>query len=242
MPEESQTYADLDHLLEQARHALAGTDAPVSHLLQMATMFDRVVPEQRQELISQFHDQAGRVPYVNDSDLGSILLERTADASPEKEFRRRLYAESLYRARWCAQAGTGPGEGLARSRHVHRIEFKLSGIQTMPGETELAVSYWRHLGPRCEAAGITLQFHYNQPPGTHFKVDCRAEYTDAILRGIEDGMALRFPNFPSTGSIWVTGINEHPVDSSQMAFYRAARSAIEQAYFLPTISYVQIPR
>jgi hypothetical protein len=104
---------------------------------------------------------------------------------------------------------------------------------TTPGETEVAVTYARHLGPRYEAAGVTLQFHYNQPPGIHFKVDCRAEYRPAILKGIEDGMASRFPNFPSTGSIWITGINEHPVDSSLIAFYRAARSVIEQAYFHP---------
>jgi len=108
---------------------------------------------------------------------------------------------------------------------------------TTPGEIKVTASYSRHLGPRFEAAGLTLQFHYNQTPGVHFKVDAPALYRNSILKGIEDGMASRFPNFPSTGSIWITEIIEHPVDSCEVAFYRAARSAVEQAYFLPTVTY-----
>ena len=111
----------------------------------------------------------------------------------------------------------------------------MSTEPTTPGEIEVTVSYSRHLGPRYEAAGLTLHFHYNQTPGIHFKVDS-IEYRNAILKGIEEGMASRFPEFPSTGSIWVTGIIEHPVDSSGLAFYKAARAAVEQAYFIRTFA------
>jgi hypothetical protein len=93
-----------------------------------------------------------------------------------------------------------------------------------PGEFELYSYYSIHLGPRFEAAGLRIQFHYNQTPGIHFKVDVSDEYRGAILKGIEDGMALRFPKFPATGSIWVY--------SSQRAFYRAGRMVIDQAYSL----------
>lgn len=75
-------------------------------------------------------------------------------------------------------------------------------------------------------------FHYNQAPGIHFKAAVSEEYREAILKGIKDGMSIRFPDFPATGSIWITEVTEHPVDSSQIAFYQAARCAIEEAYAL----------
>ena len=89
-----------------------------------------------------------------------------------------------------------------------------------------------HHGPRLEAAGLRVQFHYNQTPGIHFKVQPREEYRSFIIKGIEDGMAARFPDFPSTGSIWITEITEDEINSSQQAFYRAGRLVIDQAYSL----------
>jgi hypothetical protein len=104
---------------------------------------------------------------------------------------------------------------------------------TTPGEIEVYSLYRKHLGPRMEAAGLRVQFHYNQKPGIHFKIQPREEeYRNAILKGIEEGMAARFPNFPSTGSIWITEISEHEVDSCELAFYRAGRLVIDQAYSL----------
>jgi hypothetical protein len=92
----------------------------------------------------------------------------------------------------------------------------------------------QHLGPRFEAAGLRVQFHYNQTPGIHFRVPVSEEYRAAIIRGIQEGMASRFPQFPASGSIWITEVTEHEVDSSQRAFYRVARSIIEQAHALTT--------
>ena len=77
-----------------------------------------------------------------------------------------------------------------------------------------------------------MQFHYNQPPGVHFKVEPPQEYRSAILRGIEEGMTARFPHFPSSGSIWITEVTVHDADSSQRAFYRTGRLVIDQAFAL----------
>jgi len=107
---------------------------------------------------------------------------------------------------------------------------------TAPGEVEVYGQFSKHLGPRFMGAGLRLQFHYNQPPGIHFRVAVGDEYRDAILKGIRDGMSLRFPDFAQTGSVWITEIAEHPVDSSQMAFYLAARCVIEQAYVLTQVT------
>jgi hypothetical protein len=106
--------------------------------------------------------------------------------------------------------------------------------QASPGEIELYASFSQHLGPRFEAAGLRVQFHYNQTPGIHFRVPVSDVYRDSILRGIQDGMASRFPKFPASGSIWITEVTEHEVDSCQRAFYRVGRVIIEQAYALVT--------
>ena len=103
---------------------------------------------------------------------------------------------------------------------------------TTPGEIELYSHFSQHLGPKFEAAGLRVQFHYNQTPGIHFQVPATDKYRAAITRGIQEGMTSRFPDFLSTGSVWVTEITEHEIDSCEHAFYRAGRSVIEQAYAL----------
>ena len=101
-----------------------------------------------------------------------------------------------------------------------------------PGEVEIFAQFNIHLGTRFKAAGLRVQFHYNQTPGIHFKVDPPEEYRGAILKGIEDGMVARLPNFSSSGSIWIIEIAEHEVDSRQRACYRAGHLVIDQAYSL----------
>ena len=108
-----------------------------------------------------------------------------------------------------------------------------------PGEVELYSYYSAHLGPRFETAGLRVQFHYNQTPGLHVKAAASEEYKESILRRLQDGLALRFPEFPKSGSVWVTEITEHKVDSSQRAFYRVARLVIEQAFALANLAQAQ---
>src|SRR5579871_2490544 len=105
-----------------------------------------------------------------------------------------------------------------------------------PGELEVYCYYSRHLGPRMEAAGLRVQFHYNQKPGVQFKAQPREEYRAAILLGIQEGMTARFPNFPKSGSIWITEILDNEIDSSEVAFYKAGRLVIEEAYALKQIN------
>jgi len=90
------------------------------------------------------------------------------------------------------------------------------------------------------AAGLRLQFHRNQGQGVHFKTVVSEEYRGAILKGINDGMSIHFPEFLKTGTVWITEITEDPVDSSRWAFYAAARSAIELAYTIVQLKDVQL--
>ena len=78
-----------------------------------------------------------------------------------------------------------------------------------PGEIELYSCFSQHLGPRFEAAGLRVQFHYNQTPGIHFRVPVSEQYRAAITRGIQEGLASRFPQFPVSGSVWITEVTEH---------------------------------
>jgi hypothetical protein len=87
-----------------------------------------------------------------------------------------------------------------------------------------------------ESAGLRVQLQYNQKPGVHFKVEPPEEYRAAILRGIDEGMAARFPDFPKTGSIWITEVLDDKVDSCERAFYKAGRLIIEQSYALNQIA------
>ena len=100
-----------------------------------------------------------------------------------------------------------------------------------PDYLEVYGHFRLYVGPRYIGAGLRLDFCHDQPPGIHFKVQpLEEECRDLIVRGLQEGMALRFPEYLSTGSIHVTEITEHPADSSQMAFYCAARMAIDQAF------------
>lgn len=105
-------------------------------------------------------------------------------------------------------------------------------MKSIPGEIELVGNFNRHLGPRCEGAGLRIQFHYNQTPGIHFKTQVQDAYRTAIMKGLEDGLKLRFPDLPDNTSVWVVEVMEHPVDSSERAFYKAARMIIDQAFSL----------
>ncbi len=90
----------------------------------------------------------------------------------------------------------------------------------------------RHLGPRFSGAGLGIQFHYNQQPGIHFKVEPPLEFREAITTGIRDAMLACFPHFPPSGSVWITRVEAHPVDSSYNAFYQVAWMVMQQALSL----------
>lgn len=105
-----------------------------------------------------------------------------------------------------------------------------------PGEVEHYAFFSQHLGPRFQSAGLRVQFHYNQTPGIHFIVQPPEEYVEAIKKGLSHGLTRYFPNFPEAGSVWVTEVTVHDVDSSQAAFYRAGLLVMSQAFALAEIS------
>jgi len=139
-----------------------------------------------------------------------------------------------------SEADASEPEGR-RSRRDSRIdryskaEF-LMPVPISPGEDEVHGRFRKPLGSRFMAAGLRLQFHYNQVPGIRFKVAMRKEYREATLKGIQDGMNARFPSFPRTGSICITEVVEDPVASSETAFSLAARCVIDQAYSLSQVA------
>jgi hypothetical protein len=100
-----------------------------------------------------------------------------------------------------------------------------------PGEVEIYGHFSKHAHPCFIGGGLSLQFHYNQVPGIHFKVAVRGEeYRNAIVRGIKEGMSIRFPDFPASGSIWITKVTMDAEVSMPSVFYILARCVIEQAY------------
>jgi len=101
-----------------------------------------------------------------------------------------------------------------------------------PGELEIYTSFRLHTGPRFIGAGLRIQFHYNQIPGIHFRLEPPEEYRSIILRSIEERMAVRFPDFPSTASIWITEITGDPAEWNGQVFSQVSRLVIDQAYSL----------
>ena len=98
---------------------------------------------------------------------------------------------------------------------------------------EIYSYFKKHLGPRSMSAGLRLRFDEGHgDPGLRFGADVSHEYQAAIGKGLEDGLSIRFSDSRNTVSIRVESTDEDHVDSSEMAFYLAARCAIEQAFVL----------
>ena len=67
-------------------------------LQQLCTLLPRVDPAERPELLCQIHNEAGRLPCLEDRDQGAILLEQTGDQSEDRNLRLLCYTHALYRA------------------------------------------------------------------------------------------------------------------------------------------------
>ena len=118
--------------LSRAQRSLAH-QVPLTALLdQIATMFERTSSNEHNEIVAQFHNVAGPLPYADDSDYGALLLEFTADSLNDVSLAKRLYQEAFYRASWCVHAATAGGESLARSRDCQRIGAKLHHSDDTP--------------------------------------------------------------------------------------------------------------
>ncbi len=85
-------------------------------------MFARTSRDQHRELVAQFHDCAGKLPYVDDCDYGALVLESASEAVTDGDLRVLLLSEARFRAMWCVQAATAGGEALARAVHLRRLD------------------------------------------------------------------------------------------------------------------------
>jgi hypothetical protein len=99
-----------------------------TRLESLAGMFSRTRRDQYRELMAQFHNCAGKLPYVNDCDFGALVLENAARATTNDDLRNFLITEARFRAAWCVQAAANPGETMARVSHLTRLESALAAV------------------------------------------------------------------------------------------------------------------
>jgi len=108
--------------LEKAKSSSTSHANTIEHMLNIASMFDRLSDKSMMNgLVAQFHNFAGQCPYINDRDIGALVLEITAMNSPGMELQKRLLEEAAYRASWCAQSASSGGEGASRAEHLYRL-------------------------------------------------------------------------------------------------------------------------
>jgi hypothetical protein len=115
---------DLSQHYEQVRKSLHAAGHATDHLEKLASLLLRLDRQHLDVSFAEFHNYAGRLPYMSDSDFGALVLEREADLNATGQLKGRLYREAIWRARWCAQAATAGGEGLARVEDVDRLMSK----------------------------------------------------------------------------------------------------------------------
>lgn len=84
--------------------------ALAAHLELLASMFARTSRGKHRELVAQFHDCAGKLPYVNDCDFGALVLESAPSAVEDDEVRAFLLSEARFRATWCVFRQRQPEE------------------------------------------------------------------------------------------------------------------------------------
>ena len=123
----------LDGQYEHVRSALIDRGSDVADLEKFAEIILRISVDQHDSTFAEFHNRAGRFPFANDSDIGTLILERLAERSNSEALKWRLYREASWRATWCAQAATAGGEGLARSQDVERLTAKTKQAEQAMG-------------------------------------------------------------------------------------------------------------
>lgn len=95
------------------------------------------------------------------------------------------------------------------------------------GQIKISFHFSEHVGPSFIAAGLTLRLEYADD--YKFVSDAVWEsenYTEAVERGVLDGLIESEIN-PELGiHITLLQVDFHSIDSSEMAFYAAAKSVI----------------
>gem|GEM_PF-4807885 len=99
-------------------------------------------------------------------------------------------------------------------------------MKKFAGQIEIEYRFSQHLGPRFDAAGVTLDLctngHYS------FKSEVKwpdKDYTPAVERGARDGLTESGIDPDQGVSIILKDISFHAIDSCERAFYLAAKCA-----------------
>lgn len=98
-------------------------------LLSFASMFGRLhYKDDLNEVMAQFHNCAGQLPYVEDFDFGALVLQFTVDKLDDLILKKRLLKEAVYRTRWCVQSAASGSEMIVRGEHLRRLEVDLEKL------------------------------------------------------------------------------------------------------------------
>lgn len=122
--------------LEEMINKLKRDNYQADILLNLASMFERLAEKndlgesvfQLNELLAQFHNYAGRYPFIDDRDFGALVLEVTATNLKDLSLRKRIINEAIYRVSWCAQGAISGGEGTCRAQHLSRLKEYLKKL------------------------------------------------------------------------------------------------------------------
>ncbi|UTA47145.1 hypothetical protein L1F30_13360 [Simiduia sp. 21SJ11W-1] len=77
------------------------------------------------EIFRIFIVEAEKLPWPQDTDFGSLVLQSKSAQASNLEVKRFMLEEAILRAQWCATCATSVGEGLARMVHVDVLKAEL---------------------------------------------------------------------------------------------------------------------
>ncbi|HTG92205.1 MAG TPA: hypothetical protein VL866_06445 [Pyrinomonadaceae bacterium] len=99
-------------------------------------------------------------------------------------------------------------------------------MEKFRGQSKISFRYSEHLGPRCEAAGVSLVLitddNYEFVSNAHWPEE---DFVAAVERGVRDGL-FEAGFDPDLGvSVLLEAVEYDPIDSCERAFYVAAKCA-----------------
>ena len=99
-----------------------------------------------------------------------------------------------------------------------------------PGQVEITFRFSRHIGPRYVGAGLTLEFDALRPYSFVSRAEWPEQNHDESVREVVEEVLMERLGSLERVAVVLKSIEFHEVDSSEMAFRRAARAATEAAF------------
>ncbi len=100
-------------------------------------------------------------------------------------------------------------------------------MEKFRGQIQIEFRFSEHLGPRFESAGVLIRLSTDEKYEFASVAKWSEEdYSPAVERGIRDGLKESGYN-PDLGiNVKLENIDYHPVNSSELSFYIAAKCAV----------------